>query len=123
KLIYTMRVSRGAFILFKFVVVKDRKNFSLICEGYGSEPDFDQECINEVFSLKRIVIFDEEEDGPTKTVMRGLDAAVAVPLFKDDQNLGLLLLGHKKSGEVYSAQDIQVLEILGPEMSVAIQNA
>lgn len=123
KLLYTMRISRGAFVIFKYVVVKDCKNFDVIHEGYTEMPDYDQAEINKLFSLRRIIILDEEEDGETKQLMRDLDVAVAIPLYDDDHNLGLMLLGNKKSGEVYSEQDIQVLEIFGPEMSVAIQNA
>ena len=37
--------------------------------------------------------------------------------------MGYLLLANKKSGDIYNTEDIKVLEIIGSELSVAIQNA
>lgn len=39
------------------------------------------------------------------------------------QNPGYILLGQKKSGGLYSEQDIRVLEIIADELVIAIQNA
>ena len=55
--------------------------------------------------------------------MQNANVSFSLPLCDGEQKEGLLLLGEKKSGEIYSPQDISVLEIFGPEVSVAIRNA
>ncbi len=55
--------------------------------------------------------------------MRAINIVVSVPLYEEGHEEGLLVLGEKKSGEIYSQQDIEVLEIFGPEVSVALRNA
>jgi signal transduction histidine kinase len=55
--------------------------------------------------------------------LRKLNAAVVVRLHTEKENIGLLILGRKISFNSYSPLDKQVLEILAPEASVAIQNA
>ncbi|HTE22589.1 MAG TPA: ATP-binding protein [Candidatus Limnocylindria bacterium] len=42
---------------------------------------------------------------------------------EDEQKMGVLLLGDKKSGNPYNSQDIKILEIIANELVIAIQNA
>lgn len=51
------------------------------------------------------------------------DVAVYVPLHSKDKLIGLLLLGNKKSGDIYNDQDIRVLDIASSQVAVAIENA
>ncbi|MDD5341690.1 MAG: GAF domain-containing sensor histidine kinase [Patescibacteria group bacterium] len=46
-----------------------------------------------------------------------------VPLYHGDKLIGILFLGDKKSGDVYSAQDLRILDIVSGQSAVAIQNA
>jgi signal transduction histidine kinase len=55
--------------------------------------------------------------------MRRDNIAIILPLQTEHQLKGAVLLGDKQSGDLYTKQDIQVLEILGPELAVAIENA
>jgi len=55
--------------------------------------------------------------------LRDVDAAAAIPLFFKDQLLGVLTLGRKISGEPYSPNDIDHLEVLAGHIAVAIENA
>lgn len=114
----TMRISKGAFVIFR----KD-EGYDVIHEGYQEEPKYDIQKLLLLCELKRLVIFEEEPEGQIKEIMRAMDIAMALPLFEDGHKEGLLILGEKKSGEIYSQQDIEVLNIFGPEMLVAIQNA
>ncbi|MGH7204162.1 MAG: GAF domain-containing sensor histidine kinase, partial [Candidatus Levyibacteriota bacterium] len=117
QLLMTMRITRGAFILFK-----PHHQMHVLRQGdRREEPNF--ETIKKLFTLKRVVILEEEEDEAIKELMREINMVVAVPLFEDTHDEGLLVLGEKKSGEIYSQQDVEVLEIFGPEVAVALHNA
>lgn len=48
---------------------------------------------------------------------------LAVPLKFHERSFGYLILGHKRSGSTYSTQDLQLLEVITPELAVAINNA
>jgi serine phosphatase RsbU (regulator of sigma subunit) len=49
-------------------------------------------------------------------------AAVALPLIEQDELLGFVLLGRKRSGRPYSRSDAEVLELLGERSAVAFMN-
>src|SRR5262249_12097157 len=56
------------------------------------------------------------------------DMAVVVRLathlgIRDDNSIGEIVLGPKRNGDPYSADDVQVLEIIANELVIAIQNA
>jgi signal transduction histidine kinase len=55
--------------------------------------------------------------------MRSEGIALSLALSTPKQFIGFLVLGEKSSGDVYFDQDIRTLRIVGPELSVALQNA
>lgn len=121
KVISTMRITRGAFVLLKS---KDHGKIEYVeGSGYKEAPDFSNEAVKDLLTRKNMIIFDELEEGQVKHAMRKLDIAAALPLMVENEKVGLLCLGEKSSGEIYSEQDIKVLEILKPELSVAVQNS
>ncbi len=116
QVISKLRITHGAFIIYT------KRKFEIISEGPGIYDD-EKKAINTLYSLKRTSIFDEEKNKRTKDLMRALDVALVMPLFERGEKVGILLLGEKKTGQIYSQQDIALLEIFGPAISVAIQNA
>jgi signal transduction histidine kinase len=50
-----------------------------------------------------------------------MDAMVSLVTHKEE--VGYLFLGQKKSGNIYSEQDLKMMEIIGEELAIAIQNA
>jgi signal transduction histidine kinase len=48
---------------------------------------------------------------------------VFLPLFSKDSLIGIFILGKKKSGDIYTSEDIKLLEIGGAQSAVAIENA
>lgn len=117
RLIAEMRITRGSIVVFKG---KDIEHLESI--GYDKEPKF---VVNDLLDLHdgKIIVLDELEESHTKDLMRKLDISIAVPLEVGQQKLGYLLLGEKASGEIYTNQDIDVLEVFTPELSIAIENA
>lgn len=70
-----------------------------------------------------LIVADELTSGETKTVMQNHGIRVSLVLRTHQESVGLMLLGDKLSGDIYTEQDIEVLEIAGKELAVAISNA
>lgn len=58
-----------------------------------------------------------------KEEMRFLNAAVIVPGFLEDRLLGILILGDKRSGKIYTSEDLNTFSLLANEAALAIENA
>jgi signal transduction histidine kinase len=71
----------------------------------------------------KMLILDEMEESPIKDLMRKKNIFLAVPLSVKEKFIGFLLLSEKSSGDIFFDQDINLFSILGPELSVALQNA
>lgn len=115
-----MRITKGAFILFQ-------KNGPQTIE-YIKTKDYDKLTFSqkELLSLEKnrtIMLFEDLEEGEIKQIMRNLNISALLPLRVNDNEIGFFILGEKASGDIYSQQDIDILEILAPQLSVAIQNA
>jgi signal transduction histidine kinase len=52
-----------------------------------------------------------------------LKAALVVPLFLKEKLVGLFLLGFKKSGDMFTNEDIKTLEGIAAQAAIAIENA
>jgi len=74
-------------------------------------------------SETNVVVFEEVPEGSTKEFMRQNEIAAILPLRTREHYIGLFLMGTKSSGDIYFDQDISVLEIIGPELAIALQNA
>ena len=74
--------------------------------------------------LKRIAqdnhtsVFKELEKDMSK-----LNASVLVPSFLEDRLLGFLILGDKRSGAIYTKEDMDVFSVLANQAALAIENA
>jgi len=60
---------------------------------------------------------------PVVDSLKSLDAAVLVPSFVEDHCLGFLILGEKKSGALYTPDDLAVFQVLANQAALAIENA
>jgi signal transduction histidine kinase len=72
---------------------------------------------------KPMLVADELNDGQRKQVMEDHGIRVSLVLRTREEFIGYLLIGDKLSGDVYSSQDIELLEIIGKELAVGILNA
>lgn len=55
--------------------------------------------------------------------MRMLTAAVVIPSFLEDKIMGLIILGEKISGHIYTPDDLNVFQVLASQAALAIENA
>ncbi len=73
---------------------------------------------------RRLTIYDEaKQDGFEYSHLNELDAYVVLRLELQSNIVGYLILGQKQSGNMFTKQDVNLLEILSQELAVAIQNA
>lgn len=117
-LLMEMKIARGAFIL-----TDEDRVYRVAHEGYQTPPEFDEEKIKLLLSQHQMLIFEELPEGELKEILRNLNITVVCYLRVKSGHIGLLLLGEKQSGDIYTSKDIDVLEIFAPEAAVAIQNA
>lgn len=114
-----MKASRTLFALIK----DEDRLYTVQANGYKATPEVDPRDILHI-TRDGLMIADEMADNSThKRLLRQYDAAIAIPLKTEKEVVGVLLLGEKSSGDMYSQQDLAVLEIIAPEISVAIENA
>lgn len=115
----TIGITRGA------LVIKDNGGFAVHQIGYNQTPSFSE---NQIHNLMKgaddhLLFFDDLDENAVKMQMRHSNLSVVLPLRVKNTFHGLLTLSEKATGESYTVQDIEVLEILMPQVSVAVQNA
>jgi PAS domain S-box-containing protein len=64
-----------------------------------------------------------EDFDKIETDFRRLKAEISLPLFAEDQMIGILNLGSKSSGRIYFEEDLNLLKDVSDQSSIAIQNA
>lgn len=118
QLFNTMYVSKGIFYIFQ------EKNLPLaISGGFIDKNKYNEDEMRHICKNKRIMVLEEEVNEKNREIMRKLGMSIILPLHIGEKMHGLLLLGDKKSGDIYFEKDIQLLKIFGPEVSVAVENA
>ncbi|TAK30926.1 MAG: hypothetical protein EPO21_18470 [Chloroflexota bacterium] len=75
------------------------------------------------FNHQAVYLFDELPEGKQKEELRAKDLGCVLPLRIKGKPLGVLALGFKKSGGIYTSQDIDVLEVFAKQLSIAVENA
>ncbi|MDP3685290.1 MAG: ATP-binding protein [bacterium] len=66
---------------------------------------------------------DAEEIKELQTALSWLDASLVVPLLVKGELAGMLLLGDKLAGDLFSSEDVELLTILAPQAATALENA
>ncbi|HSX02243.1 MAG TPA: ATP-binding protein [Candidatus Saccharimonadia bacterium] len=115
-LCWSLRIATGQIIIVE--------NNSIYSRTFiGDEPRYkltykDLEHIN-----ASTLVADELEPGATKSFLEEHGLGVIIRLSTEKELVGYLFLGYKMSGEMYSGQDLTLLDIVRKELAVAIENA
>ncbi len=64
-----------------------------------------------------------ERAGSLLAAMRKLDADLVAPVMWEDDLAGLILIGEKRSGDMYSPEELAALQSMLPQVSLAVRNA
>lgn len=118
-LISQMKVSRGIFVILS----DEGTIYNVQAAGYKDLPKAKTEDVVKM-AKDGVLVYDElEESAHYKHLLRKYDAAVSIPLKTENTTEGILLLGEKSSGDMFSVIDLRVFEIIAPELAIAITNA
>ena len=74
-------------------------------------------------TLSVISVSDSHIDEKAKRMMRHLEIEAAMKMTSVGDEVGLLMVGKRKSGNSFTEQDLQLLEIAAGEVAIAAQNA
>lgn len=114
-----MKITRGIIV----VLNENGSIYNYQLSNYKTEPKIIPHDMAKL-AHDGILIYDELEEGSHyKNLLRKYDVSAAIPLKTDKDIQGILLLGEKASGDMYSQNDLKVFEIIAPEFGVAITNA
>jgi class 3 adenylate cyclase len=79
---------------------------------------------------RTVTLYDIEEDPlfkkerpACKKTLEQLEATLMVPIIYEDDLIGMISLGEKKSGKFYRVEDVNLLKTLASQGAVAIENA
>ncbi|MFH0864093.1 MAG: ATP-binding protein [Candidatus Gottesmanbacteria bacterium] len=117
-----VKISQGSLLL-----IKDKHITWVKTIGYKMTPEFDEQEIDRLVNFSKnggkLIVIEEIEEGEIKEILRHNNFNLILPLIVKQETLGLLILGEKESGDIYSLEDLQFFEILIPQMAIAIQNS
>ncbi len=114
--------------LEKIEIVLIRNNHIELHLSQGKNKETSSLTYKDTLLLKKYadvkeIIFEDLEENKVKALLRERKIKLVFPLKTKDNFIGFLLVGDKLSGDIHSQQDIRLLELFSPELSLAIQNA
>jgi signal transduction histidine kinase len=72
---------------------------------------------------KRPLLGMPDDQSPVFMSMRRVDAALAVPITVGKELIGILFLGEKRSGDLFTQDDLELLTTLAQSTGLALENA
>jgi PAS domain S-box-containing protein len=129
----TMKVSEISFLLLD----KEKEHFRSVAISLprykNIEIDVDSPIISWLANKRDILFRDELEDALSRRPEPGLSEvrdemdrlgiSIWVPIISKDELIGVIALGHKLSGDIFTAEDIGLLSTLASQTAVALDNA
>ena len=131
----TVRIERGAIYLYdeieKKYLLKGMR--SIQREKQVAVIDRDSKLIKYLAKKQEPIIYEEVNQRARDyndnflfelgKSLKELNAEVLIPSFIEDKLIAFLVLGKKRSGELYSSDDLTVFSILSSQAALAIENA
>jgi PAS domain S-box-containing protein len=120
----TMKVSEISFLLLE----KEKEHFRsvpLSLPLYKKiEIDIESPIVSRLSATKDLLVRDEIEDlVEVRDEMERLGISIWVPIISKEELIGIIALGNKLSGDVFTAEDIGLLSTLASQTAVALDNA
>ncbi len=95
----------------------------------GRQKEFDEDKkLNEIFVKRNRTIITDDiktqfKNNKTLDILLKLGVELLTPLNVKDKTIGLIVLGAKESGDMYNEEDLKVLEVVGAQTAIALENA
>lgn len=135
---HIFEVSRDAFHFRAFGILRYKEQEQYFSIGYNNgfkinprtKFAVNEELSGEYFLRDESLVIRNFDDSKyskkTKKlieVCRSFEVEVIVPFLVKEKNIGLMILGPKESGEIYDANDLQMIRIIASQSSISIENA
>ncbi|MFB3918526.1 MAG: ATP-binding protein [Candidatus Velamenicoccus archaeovorus] len=125
--IYLYDAEHSSFILRASRMATGIKIYNTLIDVHSclirSLTETKEPLITEEIALRLV---DKPKDGFLSDLMSqlvSLSAALIIPSFVEDRLIGILVLGEKRSGKIYSQDDLAVFSVLANQAALAIENA
>jgi len=129
KISFTFKQAATEFYQFQKTIGFDEKEVTFIIRDTAlcaylektGKPLLTEEILAEARKTE-----DELEKENLRAINQKLETnqvSIVLPLFEKKRIVGILFLGEKVSGNPYSAEDIEILETLSYQISIALQNS
>lgn len=96
-------------------------------EFVGDHPTFNDTELSQLFSKvsKTELLYDElpESQAKLKSALSLNKISYLIPLITKNELIGYLVMGNKKSGNIFNGQDQSTIAVISNELAVALQNA
>lgn len=115
----TLKVENCGLIIKNF----QDKNWQIISHNQNAATFSPEEYKLILKSHHKIIIFDDLHDGSLKSLMRKFSINLFVMAKTKGKLTAILFLQNKLSGDVFNSNDLEILEIIGPQLAIAIQNS
>ncbi len=120
-LLREMNISKGAFLIVKDHIITDTLGIGYADHAFAV-PQL-EELFHQANGAFPYFLFEDLEEGRFKQIFRKLDIFIVIPIKVENTEVALLVLGGKKSGEIYYERDMEFLDTFASEAGIAIQNA
>ena len=124
ELIREMRVTHATLLL-----IRDDEVFWVKNVGKENSKDYSQADVVSILnyaaelSSDQILLTEKVEKLEIKEKLQRYGVAVTIPLRVERKTIGGIFLTKKENNNLYSSDDLSILRIFGPEISVAVQNS
>jgi len=105
------------------MLINHGKIVSMYTDGYTQPPEVQEHTASYISAFGKVRLRDDEKDPQIAAFFASLDASIILPLETGQHVIGLLCIGHKRSGELFSDEDISTMEIIASEAAVAMENS
>ena len=105
------------------MLINHGKIVSMYTDGYEHPPEVQEHTASYISAFGKVRLRDDEKDPQIAAFFASLDAAIILPLETGQHVIGLLCIGNKRSGELFSDEDISTMEIIASEAAVAMENS
>lgn len=117
----TMKIAEISFLL------PEREHFRSIPLNLPRykriEIDAKNPIITRLAATREVLVREEIEDPIVGDAMERLGISVWLPIISQDELIGIIALGNKLSGDIFTAEDLALLTTLANQTAVALENA
>lgn len=117
-----------------FIFDEKKQDYAIKFEkgfAFGARKKFSEDELLHSLYVKQnnLIIIEELKNISYKKYKKEIDLLsemkieLIMPLNVKDRNIGLIVLGPKESGDMYNDEDLQVLQIVGAQAAIAVENA